>query len=176
MWHPIPDPIVHDDAVFLELFYSCALLEGSGAEPRVLWNTPVLCNGGYPSAVLVDGYLYGSHWPPQYFVSGDDWETLRRLDMPFRCVEWKTGKLIWENSKMKSAGTIAAGGKLIILDVNGTLRVAEASPTSYQELCSVDVLAGAQKPRIFASPPVLCNAKIYCRNYAGDLVCIDVSR
>jgi hypothetical protein len=69
-----------------------------------------------------------------------------------------------------------AGGKFILLEVTGMLHIAEASRTSYQELCSADVLKGANKPRIFAAPPVLCNGRVYCRNYAGDLICIDVSK
>ena len=59
---------------------------------------------------------------------------------------------------------------------HGTLRIAEATPSSYRELSSADVLGGEKRPRIFATPPVLCNGKIYCRNRAGDLVCIDVSK
>jgi hypothetical protein len=33
---------------------------------------------------------------------------------------------------------------------------------------------GAKKARVFPTPPVLCGGRIYCRNYAGDLVCIDM--
>jgi len=47
---------------------------------------------------------------------------------------------------------------------------------SYKEISSADVLDGEKKPRNFWTPPVLCNGRIYCRNYAGDLVCIDVSK
>ncbi len=131
--HPISDPTVFDNQVFVQLIDSCALLEGSGAEPRV-----------------VDGYLYGSHWPREYSGAFDDWATLRRLDFPFRCVEWKTGRVVWEKS-MKEVSTIAANGKLIMLEVTGILHIAEASPASYQELSSADALAGANK-QVFCSP------------------------
>ncbi len=67
-----------------------------------------------------------------------------------------------------------ADGKLITLDVNGTLHIAKATPEGYTELAAVDVLKGAKKSRVFPTPPVLCGGRIYCRNYAGDLVCIDV--
>jgi hypothetical protein len=36
--------------------------------------------------------------------------------------------------------------------------------------------SAVRRPRVFATPPVLCDGKIYCRSYAGDLVCIDVSK
>jgi hypothetical protein len=71
---------------------------------------------------------------------------------------------------------MAADGKLIILEADGTLRIAEATPTGYKEISSGDVLEGERKLRQFWTPPVLCNGKIYCRNFAGDLVCIDVSK
>ena len=50
-----------------------------------------------------------------------------------------------------------------------------AIPEGFKVIASCDVLQGEKKPRVFWTPPVLCNAKIYCRNFAGDLVCIDVS-
>ena len=82
---------------------------------------------------------------------------------------------MWEKS-MKTVSLTAADGKLIMLELNGTLRIAEASSSKFTEISSADVLGGAEKPRIFATHPVLCGGKIYCRNYAGDLICIDVSK
>jgi hypothetical protein len=77
---------------------------------------------------------------------------------------------------MKNVSVTVAGGKFLLLDVTGTLHIAEATPAGYKELGSADVLAGAKTSRRFASAPVLCAGLIYCRNYAGDLVCIDVSK
>jgi outer membrane protein assembly factor BamB len=76
----------------------------------------------------------------------------------------------------KTVSLMAADGKLIILENDGTLHIAEVTPASYQEISSCDVLDGEHKYRQFWTPPVLCNGKIYCRNYAGDLLCIDVSK
>jgi len=58
----------------------------------------------------------------------------------------------------------------------GTLYIAEASPEGYKELSECDVFGGKRKQRKFWTPPVLCDGRIYCRNYAGELLCIDVSR
>jgi hypothetical protein len=83
---------------------------------------------------------------------------------------------MWEK-EMKMASVTAADGKLIILEENGTLRIAEANPQSYKEISSCDVLGGEKKlGGWFYTPPVLYKGKIYCRNYAGDLICIDVSK
>lgn len=56
------------------------------------------------------------------------------------------------------------------------LRIVKASPVGYEALAVADVLQGAKRPRLLPIHPVLCNSRIYCRNYAGDLVCIDVSK
>jgi outer membrane protein assembly factor BamB len=82
---------------------------------------------------------------------------------------------MWEK-EMKMASLIAADGKIIILEEDGTLHIAEATPSSYQELSSGDVLEGEQKSRKFYTPPVLYKGKIYVRNWIGDLVCIDVNK
>jgi hypothetical protein len=73
------------------------------------------------------------------------------------------------------ASLSAADGKLIVLTADSTLHVAEATPTAYVEISSCD-LPAESGIHWWWTPPVLCNAKIYCRNYSGDLVCIDVSK
>ena len=158
------DPIVFDNKVFISSCYGIkrgALLNISGNEPNVLWQNENMKNY-FSSSVLVDGYLYGI-----------DEETGKLNTL--RCVEWETGHLMWEK-KIEMASLIAADGKIIILEEDGTLHIAEATPSSYQEISSGDVLEGEQKGRQFWTPPVLCNGKIYCRNFYGDLVCIDVSK
>lgn len=42
---------------------------------------------------------------------------------------------------------MAANGKLIILEDDGTLHIAEATPSSYREISSVDVPEGERKIR-----------------------------
>ncbi len=57
----------------------------------------------------------------------------------------------------------------------GTLTVAKACPSGFTPSSSADVFAGAKKPRLFATPPVPYGGRIYVRNFAGDLLCVDVS-
>jgi hypothetical protein len=72
---------------------------------------------------------------------------------------------------------IVVDGKLILLDLKGTLRIAKASPAGYEELAAADILQGEKYvQRIFPTPPVFCDGRIYCRNYNNALVCIDVSK
>ena len=158
------DPILFEHKVFISSGYSMArgaLFEITGNEPKVVWENENMRNE-FSSCVYIDGYLYGSDGAPG---------TRARL----RCIDVASGDVVWEK-EMKMASLISADGKLIILEEDGTLHIAEATPSAYQEISSCDVLQGEQKPRTFHTPPVLCNGKIYCRNYAGDLVCIDVSK
>jgi outer membrane protein assembly factor BamB len=178
-WDPIriqkaTEPIVFGGKVFIT-FYNKAgsvLLDIGDSTPKVLWNNENL-GSDICSPVLVDGFIYGCDGGPE---SGRG---------TLRCLDAMTGEIMWEDElradgeverKMVTASLIAANGKLIILEDDGTLHIAEANPSSYREISNCDVFDGEQKFRMFWTHPVLCNGRIYCRNYAGDLVCIDVSK
>jgi hypothetical protein len=64
-----------------------------------------------------------------------------------------------------------AAGTLIIQAEKGDLVIAEPSPVAYKELARAKVLSG----RCWTTP-VLANGRIYTRNAAGDLVCVDVKK
>ncbi len=157
----VADPLVSGDQVLISTFStnpSSALLDISGDQPRVLWKN-LSVNTGTSTAVRLDGYLYATEGPG----SGGN----------LRCVEWKTGKVKWETS-MREMQLTAAGGKLLILESGGTLRVAEANPAAYTEISSCPL--PSEKGHHWWTPPVLCGGRIFCRNFYGDLVCIDVRR
>ncbi len=166
----IIDPLIFDNkvligrVVFNEVDLGIVLLDISRKDPKVLWKSLNLYSD-ISSPVLVDGYIYGVHGGP-----------LSRSDS-LRCLDVETGELMWvQELNGVPISLMAADGKLIILEADGTLRIAEATPSAYKEISSGDVLEGERKLRQFWTPPVLCNGKIYCRNFAGDLVCIDVSK
>jgi outer membrane protein assembly factor BamB len=75
------------------------------------WNTPI----------EHEGYLYGSsgyHAP----------------EAELRCVEWKTGKVMWSEPNMSRSSLLLVDGKLICLSEDGTLRILRPSPQKYEEL------------------------------------------
>jgi hypothetical protein len=82
---------------------------------------------------------------------------------------------MWEQG-MRGASLISADGNLIILEDDGTLHIAEATPLSYKEISSVNIHKNEEIPPKYWTHPVLNRGKLYCRNYYGDLVCIDVSK
>jgi outer membrane protein assembly factor BamB len=173
--HPISDPIVSGTRIFLSNPPKTLLMEMAPGSPKTVWTNSDLLTAPLTS-VLVDGFVYCSNKGPFPFPNLA-WDVYEEASVPVRCVELATGKVMWESAqKMPLSQPCAAAGKLILLDVKGTLRIVEASPVEYREISSADVLGGANRPRRFAVPPVLCGGRIYCRNYAGDLVCIDVSK
>ena len=171
--HPVADPMVKGNRVLLSLAHSCLMLELSESGVRDLWRSSDL-NTMLAPPLCLDAHLYGTHWPADVFVSSWSWDWMLRLDWPFRCVNWETGDVMWEKT-MESTAVTAAGEMLMILELGGTLHIVEASPDSFRERSSTDVLSGRKAKRLFATPPVLLEGKIYCRNYNGELVCIDVS-
>jgi outer membrane protein assembly factor BamB len=178
-WEPSHDPyctepIVFDSKLFITRPGSkgSVLLDIGDDTPKVLWKNENL-SSNIASPVLVEGYIYGCDGGPD---QEGGFATLRCLDVG-------TGKLMWEydlragkSPRLRNASLISAAGKLIILEDTGTLHITEATPSSYNEISSCDVLEGEQTLRQFWTPPVLCNGKIYCKNYIGDLICIDVSK
>ncbi|HEX3602163.1 MAG TPA: PQQ-binding-like beta-propeller repeat protein [Lacipirellulaceae bacterium] len=75
------------------------------------WNTPI----------EHDGYLYGSsgyHTP----------------EAELRCVEWKTGKVMWSEPNMGRSSLLLVDGTLICVSEDGTLRILRPNPQKYAEL------------------------------------------
>jgi outer membrane protein assembly factor BamB len=166
----VADPVVFENKVFVStesVVGGGLLLDISGSTPKVEWQNNNM-KSSINSPVIVDGYIYGCEGGP--FDGGGGLALLR-------CLSVKTGEIMWEKDlDTISLSLISANGKLIILEDDGTLHIAEATPSAYQEISSADVLEGEKKKRTFWTPPVLYRGKIYCRNYMGDIVCIDVSK
>jgi outer membrane protein assembly factor BamB len=134
-----------------------------GIVPPVLeihWNTPV----------LHEGFLYA--------FSGRN-----EPDATFRCVEFKTGKLMWsrdERWRPHSAAqpdvygrgsAILADGKLIVLGEGGKLGLFALNPKEPNEICSWQV---PQLRYPCWAAPVLSRKKLYLRS-EDRLVCLDFS-
>jgi outer membrane protein assembly factor BamB len=161
----VVDPVIFNNKVFIsssETNAKCALLDIKGNEPSVLWQNENM-NNHISTSVYLNGYIYG--------ITGNYFVSIKLCSL--RCIDSKTGDLMWVKD-MRAASITAAEGNLIILEDDGTLHIAEATPSGYNEISRADVLAGEKKKRMFWTPPVLCNGKIYCRSFVGDLVCIDV--
>jgi outer membrane protein assembly factor BamB len=132
----------------------------------VLFKTAELCSD-IGSPVVVNGFIYACHGEPNYNTAY------------LRCLNLETGELKWEERLSSGTGAdslslICANGKLIILNEKGILMIAEASPEKYREISRGDVLLGKKRSRRFWMPPVLSGGRVFCRNLAGELICVDM--
>ena len=171
-------PVVLDDLVFISAAYyrvGSVLLrvrpDNRGLEEvwrstvmELHWNTPI----------HRDGYLYG--------FSGRN-----EPDARFRCVELKTGKLMWDRDeswplhsgyatpppKVYGRGSAILGeGKLIVLGEGGLLGLFKANPQKPEEISRWQV------PQLHFpcwAAPVLSRGKLYLRS-EDRLVCLNLAK
>lgn len=153
------DLVLHGGRVFLstaEQYKHCAQFQFTGGPVRQVWSNRNLST--YTgNVVLRAGHLFG-------------------VDKTgiLKCVSWETGEEQWAQRGFEEHGTlIAAEGRLILQSgKSGWLVVADASASGYRELRRAKVFAGSAAT--FTSP-VLAGGRIYCRSYAGEVVCLVLS-
>jgi outer membrane protein assembly factor BamB len=153
------DPIVHDGRVFVtsaQEYRQAARFTIQGDTLRQDWTTNRVA--GYTgSAVLLGTHIY-----------------LVDSNGILKCIDWNTGKEIWAQRGFDERGTlIAAEDKLIVqTGASSKLIIAAADPTKYRELRQSQVFN--DNPETFTMP-VLANGRIYCRSYAGEVVCLELN-
>jgi outer membrane protein assembly factor BamB len=167
------NPVVVDDLVLISAAYykiGSVLLkvkpDGKGVEEvwrgtslEIHWTTPI----------YEDGFLYA--------FSGRN-----EPDAHFRCVEYKTGKVLWDRdeswpphstrtpSVYGRGSAILADGKLIVLGEGGLLGLFKVSPEKAEEISRFQV------PQLHYpcwAAPVLCNKRLFLRS-EDALVCFDM--
>ena len=144
-------PIVVDDRIYVssgqERGNSLLRLGPDGLEP--VWENKRMGNK-MTGCVLIDGHLYGF-----------DETVLSCMDLE--------GETKWRHRGLGYGALMAADKRLIVLDDQGELLVAEATPTGFEPLTRQKVLDGG----VYWTRPVLVDGLIYCRNSLGSLVCRD---
>jgi outer membrane protein assembly factor BamB len=115
------------------------------------WNTPI----------EHDGYLYGS--------SG-----YHSQEAELRCVEWKTGEVMWRQPDLGRSSLLLVDDTLICLSEDAMLRLIRATPDRYQELKTWELKDDTGKP-LLAYPawaaPALAHGLLYIQG-ADRLVCL----
>jgi outer membrane protein assembly factor BamB len=153
----VADPVVEGAHVLISSSYEkgSELLRMGEGEPKVVWKNRELGTHISPG-VLVGGYFYGDGG--QASQNG-----------PLTCIDWQTGEKKWEYPAVGCGGLIVAGSNLIVLTERGDLLIGPVSPNGFNPTARAHILGG----RTWA-PPVLSNGRIYLRNAAGEVVCLDV--
>lgn len=153
------DPIVVDNKAFISSGYGrgAALLEFDDSNVKAVWSNKDMQNQ-LNSSVLVDGHVFG-------FDGNEGGE------VELKCVEFATGKVVWTFPDLGAGSLMVADGKLVVLSESGELLIAPSSPKEFSPTARAKVLDGK-----CWTVPVLSNKSIYCRNAAGELVCVDVKK
>jgi outer membrane protein assembly factor BamB len=141
-------PLVYGNQVFLSASYGtgATLLDLSGAEPKVVWSGDDSLSSHYASSVLHEGYLYGFHGRQEH-------------GQQLRCVEWKSGRVMWSVDGFGAGTVTLAGSRLLVLRENGEFAIAQASPKAFRTERQVTLLPGPVR-----SYPALAGGRLYARN------------
>jgi hypothetical protein len=169
------NPVVQDDMVLMSAAYyqvGAVLLrvKPGGKDVEEVWRSTAL-EIHWNTPILHEGYVYA--------FSGRN-----EPDANFRCVEFKTGKLMWERNERWPAhstptpsvygrgSAIMADGKLIVLGEGGLLGLFKVSPNKAEEISKFQI------PQLHYpcwAAPVLSNKRLYLRS-EDRLVCYDFDR
>jgi outer membrane protein assembly factor BamB len=173
-------PVVIGDEVFISEAYQIgsSLLKVRPGGYDVVWKDKTTSRdkslrAHWGTPVYVDGYLYGA--------SGRN-----PGDTDLRCIEWKTGKVMWSEMTNDRSSLLYVDGHLINLGEYGTLQLLRVNPEKLEVVSEVvlrrdgppgsDPIDGGA-PRLLRTPcwaaPILAHGLLYVR---GDdrVVCLEV--
>jgi len=120
-----------------------------GKSAKVAWTDQVL-DVHHGGVVLVNGYIYGSNW-------------LSNGDGNWCCIEWNTGKKMWEEHWNNKGSIISAEGMLYIYDEkSGNVGLLKANPEKFELVSSFKITQGSAGP--FWAHPVIHNGVLYIRH------------
>lgn len=160
----IPDPVQKDGYVFTTSGYGVGCnvfkVNGSGAEEiysdeKSIKEKRDRTANHLGGMVLVGDHVYGTN------------------EKDLRCLELKTGKLVWENKCVGKGEVMYADGNLIVRSQNGkgTIALVEASPAGYKEHGRFD--QPERSKRNSWPHPVVSGGKLYIRDQEV-LLCYDL--
>ncbi|EAQ81355.1 PQQ-binding-like beta-propeller repeat protein [Blastopirellula marina] len=168
-------PVIVGDEVFISETYGpgSALLKVKTGGYDIVWQDDEKkrdksMQTHWNTAIHHQGYLYGS--------SGR-----HSNNAELRCVDWKTGKVMWSVAGLSRSSLLYADGHFVCLSEDGVLRLIKANPEKYELVSEVNLLQAA-KPGQRERPllkypawaaPILSHGLMYVR---GDdrLVCLEV--
>ncbi len=154
-------PIIIGNKIFISTGYNrgCALFEFTGNALKQIYTNKHLSNHMNNSVVL-DGFIYG--------VNGN---THGRGPKQIVCMRFADGAVQWRKEGFGCGSLMAVQNQLLILGEKGKLALGPASPKGFTPTAEAQILQG----RCW-TVPVYTNGRIYARNAAGTLVCVDARK
>ena len=152
-------PLVVDDLIFLSASYGAGarLLRFKESGPETIWSGDDTLSNHYATSVHHEGFLYG-------------WHGRQEHGCELRCVEFKTGKIMWKESGLRAGTVTLAGNELLVLTERGELIRAAASPAGFNPTARVHVL-----PSEVRTSPALANGLMFARS-KNRLLCFDLTQ
>jgi outer membrane protein assembly factor BamB len=124
-------------------------LADDGKNANVVWTDKVL-DVHHGGVVLIDGYIYGSNW-------------LNNGDGNWCCIDWNTGKKMWEEHWNCKGSIISAEGMLYVYDEKkGNVGLLKVNHEKFDFVSSFKVTQGSSGP--FWTHPVIRNGVLYIRH------------
>jgi len=158
----IPTPIYKDGIIFVTSGYGVGCNGYKISEAGGKYSIEQIYNGTqmknhHGGVILLGDYLYGS----------DDPGTLK-------CLEFKTGKVVWENKSVGKGSIAYADGQFVVRSENakkGEIALVDATPEGYKEhgrFEQPDLSGKSTWPH-----PVISGGRLYIRDH-DVLLCYDV--
>jgi outer membrane protein assembly factor BamB len=138
-------PVVVADEVFISETYGpgSSLLKVHPGGYDIVWRDDdrrreKAMQTHWNTAVHHGGYLYGSSGRHEY-------------NAELRCVEWKTGKVMWSEPGLTRCSLLYVDGHFVCLSEDGVLRLLRATPEKYDRLPSGSRSINRRRPAPLAS-------------------------
>ncbi len=105
-----------------------------------------------------------------------------------RCIQWRTGKVMWSQPKLLRSSLLYVDGHLVCLSEDGVLRLIRVAPESYQLVSQLVLYRGGEPARTAAATeasagmllqypawaaPILSHGLLYVRG-KDRLVCLEL--
>ncbi len=150
-------PVIVGNTIFVSAEYGpgAGALQFDGTKLVDLWASDDVLSNHYATSVFHEGTLYGFHGRQEF-------------GQLFRAVDLQSGKVLWSTQRFGAGSVTLAGNRLVIVRESGEVLIAAASPKSFQQIASAQVL-----PATVRAYPALSDGILYLRN-DNTLVAVDL--
>ena len=141
-------PVVYGNQVMLTTSYDTGaiVLDLTRPMPQKVWSNDLSLSSHYSTPVRQGDYLYGFHGRQERGAI-------------LRCVSWRDGEIKWSQPNVRNGSILSVGERLLILQENGELIMAVATPERYQELDRAQIL-----PFGVRAYPAFADGVLYARS------------
>jgi outer membrane protein assembly factor BamB len=149
-------PIYHNGYVFITSGYGTTgsqmfKLNEDASDAQLIWKQKIL-DSQLGSAILVDGYIYGSG----------------HKNKGWHCLDQSDGKVMYTSDKLGKKGNIIyADGLLYCYDENGMFGLVKPDPTDFRLISKFEVPMGSDQ---HWAHPVISNGRLFIRH--GDALMV----